>query len=290
MLNFWWHRCGCLRNLHYRPYPRYNYNMLRMPTPIYRIDEPGRAGSRARPLPFFFRWVPHVELRSKGTKSHIRKEILPAAEDIVAVNKEKIKDKTHVIIRQALYNDYWNGREPETNSPRWRGCPVAPSTNRNPLSQLLRARTCRVDTKGTLRLFIGLGRMMHDPKLISSSSAGVQSPIIRLTTCCSRWFFLITVPFVCRKNLKACANQDQMVNLITKAKTKKKRVGPLLVEKYECCQNPPGRRVFLPMNSRTWCWGCEDQNRDVSSGNTETLYKANFWLRNAIRVLKLFTH
>jgi ATP-dependent RNA helicase DeaD len=209
-----------------------NYNMPQdADSYIHRIGRTGRAGKQGTAITF----ISHDEYRKlnyvqKATKSNIRKEILPAAEDIVAVKKEKIKDELHEIIKQGSYNDYLGMAEDilETNSPEVALAALLRLAYKSQLdvSNYSEARTFRVDTKGTTRLFIGLGRNdgMTPKKISSFIRQEVQIPDNKIDDIVVRDdFSFITVPFVdAEKILKAFANQETDGKpLITKAKPKK---------------------------------------------------------------------
>jgi ATP-dependent RNA helicase DeaD len=209
-----------------------NYNMPQdADSYIHRIGRTGRAGKQGTAITF----ISHDEYRKlnyvqKATKSNIRKEILPAAEDIVAVKKEKIKDELYEIIKQGSYNDYLGMAEDilETNSPEVSLAALLRLAYKSQLdvSNYSEVRTFRVDTKGTTRLFIGLGRNdgMTPKKISSFIRQEVQIPDNKIDDIVVRDdFSFITVPFTdAEKILKAFANQEADGKpLITKAKPKK---------------------------------------------------------------------
>jgi len=130
---------------------------------IHRIGRTGRAGKQGTAITF----VTREESRKlifveKITKSKIRKEILPAAEDIIAVKKEKIKEELHGIIKKGSYNEYLGMAADflETNSPEVSLAALLKLAFKSQLDikNYTEARTMKVDTSGTSRLFVALGR------------------------------------------------------------------------------------------------------------------------------------
>ena len=130
---------------------------------IHRIGRTGRAGKQGTAITF----VTKEESRKlifveKITKSKIRKEILPAAEDIVAVKKEKIKEELYEIIKNGSYDDYLGMAADflELNSPEVSLAALLRLAFKSQLDvkNYSESRTMRVDASGTSRLFVALGR------------------------------------------------------------------------------------------------------------------------------------
>ncbi|HSA04788.1 MAG TPA: C-terminal helicase domain-containing protein, partial [Tenuifilaceae bacterium] len=209
-----------------------NYSLPQDPESyIHRIGRTGRAGKQGTAITFVsneeYRKLNYVQ---KATKVNIRKEILPNAQDIVAVKKEKIKDELVEIIKQGSYEDYLGMAEDliETNSPEVALAALLRLAFKAQLdvSSYSEIRTFRVDTKGTTRLFIGMGRKdgMSPKKLSDFIRREVQIPDNKIDDINVRDdFSFITVPFAdAEKILRAFADQKSDGKpLITKAKPKK---------------------------------------------------------------------
>ena len=209
-----------------------NYSLPQDPESyIHRIGRTGRAGKQGTAITFVsneeYRKLNYVQ---KATKVNIRKEILPNAQDIVAVKKEKIKDELIEIIKQGTYKDYLGMAEDliETNSPEVALAALLRLAFKAQLdvSSYSEIRTFRVDTKGTTRLFIGMGRKdgMSPKKLSDFIRREVQIPDNKIDDINVRDdFSFITVPFAdAEKILRAFADQKSDGKpLITKAKPKK---------------------------------------------------------------------
>ncbi|MGD9978138.1 MAG: DbpA RNA binding domain-containing protein, partial [Bacteroidales bacterium] len=209
-----------------------NYSLPQDPESyIHRIGRTGRAGRQGTAITFVsaeeYRKLNYVQ---KATKVNIRKEILPNAQDIVAVKKEKIKEELFEIVKQGSYSDYLGMAEDliETNSPEVALAALLRLAFKSQLdvSNYSEIRSFRVDTKGTTRLFIGLGRNdgMSPKKLSEFIRREVKIPDNKIDDINVRDdFSFITVPFTdAEVILKAFA--DQKTNgkpLITKAKPKK---------------------------------------------------------------------
>lgn len=209
-----------------------NYSLPQDPESyIHRIGRTGRAGKQGTAITFVsneeYRKLVYVQ---KATKSNIRKEILPAAADIVAVKKEKIKDELTEIIKQGSFSEYLGMAEDiiETNSPEVALAALLRLAFKTQLdvSSYQEIRSFRVDTKGTTRLFIGLGRKdgMTPKKISSFIRQEVKIPDNKIDDINVRDdFSFITVPFTdAEQILKAFSNRKTDGKpLITKAKPKK---------------------------------------------------------------------
>ncbi|MDI3526146.1 MAG: ATP-dependent helicase DeaD [Tenuifilum sp.] len=210
-----------------------NYSLPQDPESyIHRIGRTGRAGKQGTAITF----VSPTEYRKlnyfqKATKVNIRKELLPAAEDIVAVKREKIKEELREIIQSGKYSDYLGMAEDliETNSPEVALAALLRLAFKTQLdaSSYSEIRTFHVDTKGTTRLFIGLGKKdgMNPRKISEFIRKEVQSPDRKIDDILVRDdFSFITVPFKeAERILNAFANRKTDGKpLITKAKPKKK--------------------------------------------------------------------
>ncbi len=209
-----------------------NYSLPQDPESyIHRIGRTGRAGKQGTAITF----VSPEEYRKlnyfqKATKVNIRKELLPAAEDIVAVKREKIKEELHEIIRQGSYSEYLGMAEDlmEINSPEVALAAMLRLAFKSQLdvANYPEIRSFRVDTKGTTRLFIGLGKKdgMTPKKISEFIRKEVKIPDNKIDDILVRDdFSFITVPFTdAEKILKAFSNRTADGKpLVTKAKPKK---------------------------------------------------------------------
>lgn len=198
---------------------------------IHRIGRTGRAGKQGTAITF----VSHDEYRKlmyvqKTIKSDIRKEILPNAQDIVAVKRERIKDELHEIIKQGSYHEYLGMAEDilEINSPEVALASLLRLAFKSQLDvrNYTEIRSFQVDTRGTTRLFIGLGRKdgMTPKKISGFIRQEVKIPDNKIDDITVHDdFSFITVPFTDAETiLRAFANQKQDGKpLITKAKPKR---------------------------------------------------------------------
>ena len=141
-----------------------NYSLPQDPDSyIHRIGRTGRAGKEGTAITF----ITPDEYRKflyfqKTIKSTIRKEILPKAQDIIEIKKLRIKDELQSIIESESYTDYLSMAEGilEVNSPEVSLAALLRMAFKNQLeeSNYSEVRDFKVDTKGTARLFIALGK------------------------------------------------------------------------------------------------------------------------------------
>ncbi|HCT31316.1 MAG TPA: RNA helicase [Bacteroidales bacterium] len=197
---------------------------------IHRIGRTGRAGKQGTAITF----VSKEESRKlmfveKITKSKIRKEILPGAEDIVAAKRERIKIEISDIIKKGSYDEYLGMAEDllEINSPEVALAALLRLAYKAQLDvkNYSEIRTIRVDSTGTSRLFIALGRKdgMTPRKISDFIRKEVKIPDNKIDDISVHDdFSFITVPFIdAEAILNAFSSRKQGGKpLITKAKPK----------------------------------------------------------------------
>ncbi len=152
-----------------------NYSLPQDPESyIHRVGRTGRAGKEGTAITFI---TPDEYRRflyfQKFMKSNIRKEMLPEAQDIIEMKKAKIREDLQTIIANKTYVDYLEmaGNILDTNSPEISLAALLRMAFKNQLDERLypEIRGFKVDTKGTTRLFIALGkRDGMTPKKISA--------------------------------------------------------------------------------------------------------------------------
>ncbi len=197
---------------------------------IHRIGRTGRAGKQGTAITFVTREESRkLMFVQKITKSTIRKEILPAAEDIVAVKKEKIKEELFNIIKNESYSEYLGMAEDliEINSPEVALAALIRLAFKSQLDikSYPEMRGFRVDTKGTTRLFVALGRKdgMTPRKISDFIRKEVKIPDNKIDDISVHDdFSFITVPFIdAEKILDAFSSRKSGGKpLVTKAKPK----------------------------------------------------------------------
>ena len=198
---------------------------------IHRIGRTGRAGKQGTAITFVssseYRRLSFVQ---KVTKSNIRKEILPAPADIVAVKRDRLKDEVCDIIGKNNYGEYLDMADDLLvhNSPEVTIAALLRLAFKSKLdvSTYPEIRGFNVDTKGTTRLFIGLGRNdgMTPKKISEFIRKDVRIPDNKIDDILVRDdFSFVSVPFAdAEEILRAFANRKTDGKpLVTKAKPKK---------------------------------------------------------------------
>lgn len=195
---------------------------------IHRIGRTGRAGKQGTAITFVspseYRRLSFVQ---KAVKTNIRKELLPAPEDIVAVKREKLKDEVQEIIGNNTYGDYLEMAETllEFNSPEVAIAALLRLAFKSKLdvSTYPEVRGFNVDTKGTTRLFIGLGRNdgMSPRKISEFIRKEVRIPDNKIDDILVRDdFTFVSVPFADAEEILRAFSSRKIDGkpLITKAK------------------------------------------------------------------------
>ncbi|MHC1705175.1 MAG: DEAD/DEAH box helicase [Tenuifilaceae bacterium] len=197
---------------------------------IHRIGRTGRAGKQGTAITFVTREESRkLMFVEKITKSKIRKEILPAAEDIVAVKREKIKVELAEIIKKGKYNEYLGMAEDllEINSPEIALASLLKLAFKSQLDikGYSEAREIRVDSSGTSRLFVALGRKdgMTPKKISDFIRKEVKIPDNKIDDISVHDdFSFITVPFTDAEQILNAFSSRRSGGkpLVTKAKPK----------------------------------------------------------------------
>lgn len=208
-----------------------NYSLPQDPDSyIHRVGRTGRAGKEGTAITF----ITPDEYRKfvffkKTIKSNIRKEVLPEAQDIIEVKKNKIKDDLKSIVENQNYIDYLSMAEEilDDNRPEVALASLLRMAFKNQLEEKSypEIRGFKVDKKGTTRLFIAMGKKhgMSPRKISSFIRKEVQIPDNKIDDIgVYDEFSFITVPFNdAEKILSAFSKQGKGGKpLITKAKSK----------------------------------------------------------------------
>lgn len=211
-----------------------NYSLPQNPESyVHRIGRTGRAGKEGTAITF----VTPAEYRKlvaikRVIKINIRKEKIPAVEDIIRTKKTRIKNDINGIIRSSDGKDYIDFAQEmlvENDSSEVLAAFIKYAfqdelTVRN-YSQI---REVSIDTKGTTRLFVARGKTddMDPRKLVDmiKQIAQVDSRKIRDVRIFDRFSF-ITVPFEEAEIILRAFKKQRTTKrpIVERAKDKKKR-------------------------------------------------------------------
>lgn len=141
---------------------------------VHRIGRTGRAGNQGTAITF----ISNSEFRQftamkREVKTEIRKEMLPSAQDVIAIKCTKIKDDLQEIVNgEALVENYKTMAQEILSEydPQVAMAALLKLAFRNELEQdnYPEVRSFSVDRKGTARLFIAVGKVdgFTPPKLV----------------------------------------------------------------------------------------------------------------------------
>ncbi len=209
-----------------------NYSIPQDPESyIHRVGRTGRAGKEGTAITF----ITPDEYRKflyfqKFMKSNIRKEILPGPQDVIEMKKAKIREDLQTIVSNEGYLDYLGMAENllEVNSPEVALAALLRMAFKNQLEEknYPEIREFKVDTKGTSRLFIALGKKdgMTPKKISSLIRNEVNIPDNKIDDIgVYDEFSFVTVPFNDAERILSVFSKRQQGGkpLITRAKDKR---------------------------------------------------------------------
>lgn len=210
-----------------------NYNLPQDPEAyVHRIGRTGRAGKQGTAITFI---TPH-EFREllfiqKIARATIKKENVPTIKDVVAMKKNRIKTDIMEMIDSGEYQEYVDmahqlideGQTAERVVAALLKYTFKDELKEESYRELSESRGSSVDTKGTARLFVALGREQgYNPaklaKFLEEEGAITQAAIKDIKVYDK--FTFITVNFVEAEQLLAVFSKNKQGRkpLITKAK------------------------------------------------------------------------
>ena len=211
-----------------------NYSLPQNPESyVHRIGRTGRAGKEGTAITF----VTPAEYRKlitikRITKTDIRKEKIPAIEDVIKSKKIRIKNDIASIIQSSAGNRYADFADDllADNAPRKVLAAFIKYAFGDELSEHSygKIREVSIDMKGTARLFVARGKVdnMDPPKLVDmiKQIAKVNPRNIRDVRIFDKFSF-ITVPFEEAEIILRAFKEKKISKrpIVERAKEKKKR-------------------------------------------------------------------
>lgn len=213
-----------------------NYSLPQDPEGyVHRIGRTGRAGKEGTAITF----VTPDEYRNlvaikRLTKSDIRKEKLPAIEDVIMSKKIRLKNEIKEIMQSAggsQYADFAKEMLAEGEPAKVLGAFIKYSFQ-DELNErsYTKIRDVSIDVKGTTRLFVARGKTdnMNPAKLVSmiEKNAQIDSRKIRDVRIFDKFSF-ITVPFEEAEIILRAFKEGKTSSrpIVERAKEKKNRLG-----------------------------------------------------------------
>lgn len=217
-----------------------NYNLPQDPEAyIHRIGRTGRAGKEGTAITF----ITPAELREllfiqKIARTTIKKEKMPTVQDVIASKKARIKAEIVQLIDGGEYQEYVSmaheliddGGSPERVIAALLKFNLKDSLNAEAYQQISESNSGSVDSKGTARLFVALGREQdYNPaklaKFLEEEGSINQSAIKDIKVYDK--FSFITVTFMEAEQLLAVfsKNKNGRKPLVTKAKERDNNSG-----------------------------------------------------------------
>jgi ATP-dependent RNA helicase DeaD len=208
-----------------------NYNLPQDPESyVHRIGRTGRAGKQGTAITF----ITPAELREllfiqKIARATIKKEKVPTVKDVIASKKGRMKQDIMQLIDSGEYHEYVDMAHElidEGNTPERVIAALLKYTFKDELKEDAYreiSESNSVDTKGTARLFVALGReQQYNPANLAKfleEEGGINQKAIRDIKVYDKFSF-ITVAFVEAEQLLAVfsKNRGGRKPLITKAK------------------------------------------------------------------------
>lgn len=212
-----------------------NYNLPQDPEAyVHRIGRTGRAGKQGTAITF----ISPAELREllfiqKIARATIKKEKVPTVQDVIAKKKSRIKSEIVELIDSGEYQEYVSmahelideGNTPERVVAALLKYTLKDELNEQTYREISESRSTgsMVDTKGTARLFVALGREQdYTPAKLAKfleDEGGITQRAIKDIKVYDKFSF-ITVTFMEAEQLLAVfsKNKEGRKPLVTKAK------------------------------------------------------------------------
>jgi len=213
-----------------------NYSLPQNPESyVHRIGRTGRAGKEGTAITFVTPYEYRKLIAIKRiTKTNIRKEKLPAIEDVIRSKKTRIKNDIAGIIQSSeadAYADFARDLLAEADPAKLLAAFIKYSFG-DELSKdsYSKIRDVSIDTKGTARLFVARGKFddMNPPKLVDmiKQIAQVEARKIRDVRIFEKFSF-ITVPFEEAEIILRAFKEKKISKrpIVERAREKKKRTG-----------------------------------------------------------------
>ncbi len=210
-----------------------NYNLPQDPEAyIHRIGRTGRAGKQGTAITFItpseFRELLFIQ---KIARTSIKKEQVPTVKDVIASKKTRVKAEIVAMIDSGEYQEYVDmahelideGTTPERIVAALLKYTFKDELKEGAYREISESSSNSVDSKGTARLFVALGREQnYNPAMLAKfleEEGGINQRAIKDIKVYDKFSF-ITVSFVEAEQLLAVfsKNKSGRKPLVTKAK------------------------------------------------------------------------